>query len=184
MKQEELKIKIDNCNLCCNGYKKAQLYGNIDSKILFIAQNAGRYKVNINPDMIPFNLHDWTDKAKGNDTGDILKNMLFKIELFVDDFSITNLVKCFIDMNESHINNCRYWLNQEIRLMKNLSLIICLGKYSGNFFGLEEYGKVKELFLGLKFIMIWHPGYLLRNNNLISDYEKQFRIVKNEIEKL
>jgi len=181
---ENLKVKIDSCTMCNVNKRKASFYGNVNAKLLFVAQNAGRYKPKINPDMVPFNLHDWTDKARGNDTGDVMKSMLTSAGFTIEDFGITNLVKCFIDMSEDHIFNCSYWLNKEIRLMPNISLIVCLGKYSGEFFGHKKYGVIEELIPGLYSMMIFHPGFMLRRHDMRNSYKKQFERIKDELEKL
>ena len=174
--KEKLKKEINNCNKCCKGKRKACFYGNINSKVLFLAQNAGAYKKSINPDMVPFNLHDFSSNASDKATGDILKTMFTFIKYPIKEIAITNLVKCFIDMTYDNIYSCSIWLEREIKLMKNLKLIICLGKYAGDYFDIKDYLKLFKV-NNFKVIMIWHPGYILRNRNKLEEYKKQFNVI-------
>lgn len=168
---EDLKRKIDACTRCGVSEEKVSFYGNIHAQILFLAQNPGP-----RPGYVPFSLDDWS--RPDNASGDIFRNMCREIKLRMKDFGITNLVKCRVSMTQAHIRNCFYWLYKEMQLMTNLSLIVCLGRPSGDFFDIEDFGVVREIGKDLLGLLIYHPGFVLRQRNRMTDYRKQFRLIR------
>lgn len=180
MNLNKLKLNIDECTKCNVNLLKSSFFGNKDSIVLFVAQNAGTYKPKINLDNVPFNMHDWTDKASDRASGDLLK-IMFRLN-GIYDYAITNLVKCPISMSVKHIQNCFYWLQEEIKLMQNLKMICCLGKYSGHIFNHVEFGKEKNFYPGLSTMMIHHPGYFLRNPKHIELYKYEFVKLKESLD--
>jgi uracil-DNA glycosylase family 4 len=102
-----------------------------------------------------------------------------ELGLTPDDFGITNLVKCPLEMRPEYIYTCSYWLEREISLMENLELIVCLGRHAGKYFGIEEYGIPKPLRRNRKAIMIYHPSYVKKPLfNQADEHKKQMEILK------
>ena len=174
--------EISSCEECCKGERKAPFYGNVDSKVLLVAQQPGKYKPKFNKEHVPFNIQypwddeeGWLQRKKDRASGYLLKDVLLLAGIGENDFAITNLVKCFIKITDDVIWNCYYWLDQEIRMMKNLRLIICLGAYSGDFFELEKYGEIREIFMGFYGVKVYHPAYIFRRPEFENTYRNHFR---------
>jgi uracil-DNA glycosylase family 4 len=125
-------------------------------------------------------------------SGKILDKMLENIGLKREEHSsILNVVKCrptTEDGNnrpptDSESRFCgERWLMKQIKLLSP-KLIITLGAVALKFFlpkvsVTKSVGEVFDTDLGIKLFVTYHPAYILRNYNLLEEYERHFAIIK------
>jgi len=168
LKLSDLNERILLCNKCELNKLRSFGYGNINSKIMFIGQNPGKrpeYSMIRSHDIIPFALNlNLNDRPNA---GYWFGKLLTYFNLTVNDFYITNIIKCpRKDSNNApnklEISNCSDFLNAEIRIQKP-KIIIGLGGSSKNVLQLKEFGRkgIKKEEDIIK-ISMWHPGFVNR----------------------
>ena len=131
-------------------------------------------------------------------SGKLLDNMLTNIGMKRgENVSILNVIKCrptTDDGNnrtptESELRFCgERWLYKQLKLLSP-KLIVTLGGISLKFFipsaTVTKYvGNVYNTDIGIKLYVSYHPAYILRNNNLMDEYNRHFEDIKkifNEI---
>jgi DNA polymerase-3 subunit alpha len=162
---EELKTQIAACNKCNLNRLRGYGFGNLNSKIMFLAQNPGRQPkdsaIQKNEDIIPFALHT----EKGEASGLYFRNLLNEFGLTNNDFFVSNIIKCPREDSNSpptpfEIENCKQFLVKEFELQEP-DLIIALGNPSRDFLGLAKNGVLEDR-NGTAVISIYHPGYISR----------------------
>jgi DNA polymerase len=176
-----LKInnKIEYCKLCeiSKEHYRGIGYGNIYSKIMFVAINPGFIIKKLQTkDVSPFGL--WTESEKNaKHSGIFFRKFLKKLNMTKEDFYITNLVKCPTYKNRpvflNEIQNCNRYLEQEIQLMKP-KLVVALGQSAAASFNIPIHNKV-IIKNAVYYISIWHPAYILRNNFLFDKWLNNFK---------
>lgn len=162
--------------------------GNIDADILFVGEAPGR---NEDEQGIPF------VGAAGKNLDKLLKD----VGLSLGDVYIANILKCRPPENRDplpeEIKAHTPWLIEQIKEIKP-KVICSLGNYATKFFlangnvnNMKEqpgitsvHGKVKIIeFHGMKIklIPLFHPAAIIYNQKLLPEWEKDFLIVKREI---
>ncbi|MHA1755514.1 MAG: uracil-DNA glycosylase [Promethearchaeota archaeon] len=138
-------------------------WGNINSKMMFVAQNPGYHPKTFDyKKIIPFGLN----RKELFASGAILKSALRILNISLDDFYITNIVKHSIKNNkpllEQEIINCKCFLEKEIEIMKP-KVIVTFGRFA----------KIGITMLGIKDIPVintFHPSFVLRNRKLFDKF--------------
>ncbi len=173
---------IKNCKKCslCKTKILPTIYcGNPNSGIMFIGEAPGK---NEDETGVPF-----CGRA-----GKILNELLDSINLRREDIYITNIVKCRPPKNrdpkESEIDKCKYFLDEQIRLVK--PKVICplgrfsskyiLKKYVNKIFEIGEvHGKVFEIGDNI-IIPMYHPAAAIYDNKKLDILKKDFKnIISN-----
>jgi len=160
----KLNKNILSCNKCNNISPNRGLgYGNIESRVMIIAQNPGWQPLSKSEDIIPFGL----DKG-GENSGKYLVKLLKELE--IKDFYLTNIIKCPTLNNrpptKEEINNCIIKLNIEIRLQKP-KIVLLLGKIAEKEFSRIQYTGADKI------ISCWHPGYISRNPRMYDKWKER-----------
>lgn len=162
--------------------------GNVNAKILFVGEAAGR---NEDEQGLPF------VGAAGKNLDKLLNN----VGLGLNDVYIANILKCRPPENRNplpdEIRAHTPWLVKQIKEMK--PIIVCsLGNYATKFFlanGVVEkmneqlgitslHGKVRDMdFMGLKIklIPLFHPAAIIYNQKLLPLWNVDMEMVKKEI---
>jgi len=162
--------------------------GNPEADILFVGEAPGR---NEDEQGLPF----------VGAAGKNLDGLLEKVGLSLDNVYVANILKCRPPENRDplpeEIEAHTPWLIEQIKEIKP-KVICSLGNYATKFFLADGkvadmknqsgitgvHGKVKMLdFHGLriKLIPLFHPAAIIYNRSLISEWEKDLEIVKNEL---
>jgi DNA polymerase len=186
----KLNNEIKSCNKC-DLWKNKKNYvignGSLDSNIFFIGEAPG-----YNEDLkgIPF-----IGRA-----GKILDDLLFSIGLHRNDVYITNILKCRPPKNRnpsnSEIETCTKYLNYELEIIQP-KIISTLGNFSSNFifnkYGIKYekiskiHGKIfKKDCIHDKLYIIpqFHPAVGVYNNNKIKILFKDFKTIKDVVNKI
>ena len=186
---QKINKEIQSCQKCIL-YKTKINYvlgsGSQYSKIMLIGEAPG-----YNEDLkgIPF-----IGKA-----GKILDNLLISINIDRKDVYITNILKCRPPKNrnplENEINICTKYLDEEIRLIKP-NIICPLGNFASKFI-LEKYDFIFEKISSIhgkiftkkskcditNIIPQYHPAVAVYNQNMINTLIKDFKIIKQVLDK-
>ena len=162
--------------------------GNEDADIMFVGEAPGRME---DEQGIPF----------VGVAGKNLDDLLSKVGLSLNDVYIANILKCRPPENRSplpeEIKAHTPWLLKQIEEIKP-KVVCSLGNYATKFFlaggdvdkmneqpGITSvHGKVRMVKInGLKFklIPLFHPAAIIYKRELISDWEKDMEIVKEEL---
>ncbi len=162
--------------------------GNEKAEILFVGESPGR---NEDEQGLPF----------VGAAGKNLDKLLQEVGLSLNDIYVTNILKCRPPENRAplpdEIRAHTPWLVKQIKEMKP-KIVCSLGNYATKFFlangevdKMEEqpgitkvHGKIKIMnFEGLqiKLIPLFHPAAIIYNRALVTEWEKDMEIVKNEI---
>jgi len=186
----KLTQKAQKCTVCPDLADKvavlSELNGNINPKVLFIAEAPGRQGADRTRK--PF----WGDKSGKN-----FQVLLDSIDLRRDDIFITNAVLCSPRKpsganrkpKKSEMNNCAEFLGKTIRLI-DPPVIVPLGTVAlealktvkqHEFKLKEDVGKVVE-WNGIKLIPLYHPSPQVfamhrRLNQQLEDYKVLGRII-------
>ncbi len=162
--------------------------GNLSAKILFVGEAPGR---NEDEQGLPF----------VGAAGKNLDKLLEKVGLSLEDVYITNILKCRPPENRDplpeEVRAHTPWLLKQIEDIKP-KVVCSLGNHSTKFFlaggdvsamdkmpGITSvHGKVKMIELNglkLKLIPLFHPAAIIYNRGLLTAWEKDMEIVKQEI---
>lgn len=162
--------------------------GNVHAKIMFVGEAPGRKE---DEEGIPF------VGVAGKNLDELLK----KVDLTLKEVYIANILKCRPPENRDplpdEIKAHTPWLIEQIKTIKP-KVICSLGNYATKFFlasgdvdkmdsmpGITKvHGKVKDInFYGLKMklIPLFHPAAIIYKRTLLPEWEKDMKIVKNEI---
>lgn len=178
---EQIAEQVRGCTLCdlsLTRNKAVPGAGSYDAEILFIGEGPGH-----NEDMqgMPF----------VGRSGDYLEKLLRLIGLTRAEVFITNVVKCRPPENRDplpgEIAACRPYLDQQEALIDPL-IVVTLGRYS-----MARYfpgGKITQIHGQPKFgdrrvyFPLFHPAAVLRNPNLASVMEEDFRRIPLLVEEM
>ncbi len=176
----ELAKKIDDCKRCSlwEGTNSAVPgEGDSDSQVLFVGEGPGFHEDKIGRPFV-------------GQAGKLLDKLLMLIGLSRKEVFITNVIKHRPPENRdplpSEIAACRYWLDQQLEIIKP-KIIVTLGRYSLARFLLnvkisEVHGqpvKVKHQVV----VPMYHPAAALRNgvimDRLKEDFQRNAKILKD-----
>jgi len=124
-------------------------------------------------------------------SGKLLDKMLEGIELARKDVSILNIIKCRPTTTEggnrtpteSELRFCgEKWLFKQLKLLSP-RLIVTLGGIALKFFipkaKVTKYvGQLYDTDIDTKMFVTYHPAYILRNYNLMENYNEHFEEIK------
>lgn len=122
--------------------------------------------------------------------GQLLNKMIEKIGWKREDVYITNIVKRRPPNNRDplpeEIETYKPYLTKQIEII-NPKIIVTLGRFSMYYFNpnlkiSRDHGKVFRLGDRL-LVPMFHPAAVLRNPNLLDEYEKEFKKLPKIIEK-
>jgi uracil-DNA glycosylase len=185
MNEIDLAKETEICKKCKNVVVGK---GNEYADILFVGEAPGR---NEDEQGIPF----------VGAAGKNLDSLLERVGLSLDDVYVANILKCRPPENRDpmpeEIKAHTPWLMKQIRDMKP-KVVCSLGNYATKFFlagcdveNMKEqpgitsvHGKVREIEIDgekIKLIPLFHPAAIIYNRSLISEWEKDLGIVKDEI---
>ncbi len=171
-----------NCSKCRLHEKRTNIVpdrGNPETKILVIGEGPGADE-------------DAQGRAFVGRAGKLLDKIMESIELNTNnDILIANVVKCRPPDNRApfkdEVNTCMPYLQKQIELVKP-KIIILLGatalkhmiKDKKNFSMEEEAGKFFEVpeYPGIKFMVLYHPAYLLYDPRKKKDMWEHVKILK------
>ncbi len=143
--------------------------GNIDCVVMFIGEAPG---LNEDIQKRPF-------VGRG---GQLLNKMIEKIVWKRKDVYITNIVKRRPPDNRDplpeEIEAYKPYLTRQIEII-NPKIIATLGRFSMNYFNpnlkiSRDHGKIFRM-NGRLLVPFYHPAAVLRNANLLDEYEKEFK---------
>jgi len=186
IREEKIKLlaqladEIRACNRCVlhSCRKKAVPgFGNVITKILFVAEAPGREE---DEQGLPF----------VGKSGKLLDSIFEELGHTRRDFFITNLIKCRPpnnrDPEDSEIEKCFPYIEKQIEILSP-QIIVTLGRYSTRVL-LKTDERISSLRGNVyekdnfKIMPTFHPAYILRNNNYLpilkKDIEKAIRTVE------
>jgi len=187
---EEVATEVMACKKCGLWEKRKNPVpgeGDINADVMFIGEAPGYWE-------------DVKGKPFVGSAGEILDEMLSKIGLSRNEVYIANILKCRPpenrDPSASEIEACVPYLDQQIRIIKP-KIIVTLGRHSTSYIlskcGLEVTGitklhgrKYEVELLGFKMLLIptYHPAAVLYNPKYRSALERDFRLLRRELERL
>lgn len=197
MSDEKLKkfltlcAEAEFCQICPDlADKKAvlsELNGNINPKVLFVAEAPGR---------------QGADRTRrpfyGDKSGENFQKFLDSIDLKRDDIFITNSVMCSPrkesganrNPKKSEIKNCSIFLKKQLDLIKP-KVIVTLGSVALEALKIIEYhqislkndiGKVFD-WNGLKLVPLYHPSpQVIASHRRFAEQLEDFQVLKKAIE--
>lgn len=172
MNQTLLNHKVEVCNKCNVAPNRGFGYGNIKSRIMFIAQNPGWQPNSRSSDIIPFGLDEG-----GENSGKWLTKLLDEVKLKPNDYYITNVIKCPTPHNrppkDTEIIKCLPFLRMELELQKP-TLIFFLGKTAQSTYDFYKDELFKNLGYDPYIHLMWHPGLMLRSPGNFKQWRKEF----------
>ena len=155
-----MEKKVCDCNECDIAPNRGFGYGNIRSKVMFIAQNPGWQPKSLSWEIIPFGL----DKG-GENSGKHFFRLLNDIGLTPFSSYVTNVIKCPTHGNraptEKEMINCIGFLKFEVALQRPQKIVL-LGKIASKVFYRYIGDFCSERQLKPRTFHLWHPGYILR----------------------
>jgi uracil-DNA glycosylase family 4 len=181
-----------DCKKCKLSEQRTQVVfgdGNPDTGIMFVGEAPGADE-------------DVEGKPFVGKAGKLLTQELERVGLLRQrDYYITNVVKCRPPDNrtpeEQEMITCSYILKEEIKLIKP-KLVIALGRTAAvGLSGIKQISptKVRGSFIlanlkspvlapGTKIFVTYHPSYLLRNPNELSNFREDILKIKNLVDSL
>jgi DNA polymerase len=173
----DLNSEIVKCNKCNISPNRGFGFGNINSKIMFIAQSPGWQPQNKTEDIIPFGL----EGSYGN-SGKYFIKLLNDFKINKKNIYVTNVVKCPTPNNrpplEQEENNCIQMMIKEFSIQKP-KIIILLGGTAKKYFFNNNDKFIKYINDSCIFD-IWHPAFILRDPN---KYKQWIYNLKMQIKK-
>lgn len=187
---EEVATEVMACKKCGLSKKRRNPVpgeGDLDADVLFIGEAPGYWE-------------DVKGKPFVGSAGEILDEMLSKIGLSRNKVYIANILKCRPPENRdpsvSEVKDCVPYLDQQIKIIKP-KIIVTLGRHSTSYIlsrcglegaGIEKLhgGKYAVELLGFKVLLIpmYHPAAVLYNPKYRSALERDFQLLRGELERL
>jgi uracil-DNA glycosylase family 4 len=177
---------IRKCDHCLLRASKGLGIGNVDASMLLLAQNPGN-AVPQNPKRIPFELHLW-DSQETTKGSEILRSVMTDAGFRLEDFYVTNAMKCEGKAHDEYVNKCADWLESELVRLPNLKLIVALGNVAGKRIGLTQSFKCQwyesrlvDERASYRWISVYvnHPASLLYPDGVSRlSYENQWAFVR------
>ena len=173
---DALVEQISGCTLCTLHAKRTMTVpgeGSLSADIMFIGEGPGFYE-------------DQQGRPFVGPAGRLLEELLESIGLKRQDVYITNMIKCRAPNNRDplpgEIESCRPYLDTQLQIVRP-KIVVTLGRYSfSKFFPDEPIGKARgkaRAWNGLTIYPVYHPAAGLRNFNLRSTLEADFRELPN-----
>lgn len=177
----QIAAEVRTCTLCDlhkNRTRAVPGAGDIHTEIMFIGEGPG---YNEDKQGLPF----------VGRSGTYLEALLKIINLTRNEVFITNVVKCRPPENRdplpAEINTCKPYLDQQINLIDPL-IIVTLGRFSmaryfpnGRITQIHGQAKIEG---GRAYYPLFHPAAVLRNPNLQSQMEADFKRIPEVIEQV
>ncbi|NPD89350.1 MAG: uracil-DNA glycosylase [Asgard group archaeon] len=178
----ELTDKIISCEACHLKEGRTQVVPGIygpKSSLCFIGEAPGYYE---DKEGVPF----------VGRSGKLLDKMLEGINLVKQrDLSILNIIKCRPTTeegnnrtpNEKELRFCgERWLHKQLNFLSP-KMIVTLGGVALKFFSpntsvTKTAGKMINTDSNYQIFVMYHPAYILRNYNLMEEYNSQFESIK------
>lgn len=157
----ELAAEVANCTLCpLHKTRRNTVFsrGNPQAKLMLIGEAPGFHE-------------DQQGQPFVGRAGILLQQMMASVGMDDQNFYIANVLKCRPPNNRDprveEINQCRGYLSQQIDLVQP-GLILALGRFAGQFLygqsmALKDLRGTVHDYLGIPFMVSYHPAYLLRN---------------------
>ena len=176
--------RIRACTWCtCSlSNQKAPGVGNEQARVLLLGQNPGRPHPGAG--FVPFDYLTWETGVQEVGSGIILQAMLKVAKIPKEDIYITNVQKCGGSPDSRWVTNCADWLEEELTLLRQVQLIITLGRFAQDRMGsreghLDRYDP-RNGFSSKSWLMtsVTHPAAINRPRSIgLAAYEKQWRFV-------
>lgn len=175
---------INLCDACVLRAGKGLGYGNPQAKVLLVGQNTGIKIQGSNPEKVPFGLHDPDPTGVGK-SADVLRDVLWEVNLRPGDYYVTNIMKCQVKKVEDYmVEKCRTWIQNELNNLKQIMLIVAIGNIAGKEFDAEP-GRMnvwtyENLQHDRKYFVtrVAHPAFVLYPGGITRDqYRKQWDFV-------
>lgn len=182
---------INGCDKCVLRTRKGHGYGNPQAKVLLLGQNTGLKIQGDNKELVPFGLHDPDPTGKGK-SADVLREILWDMDLRPGDYYVTNSMKCQVKTPEQYmLDNCLMWLHNELNNLRQIMLIIAVGKIAAKvvdaeigrmgFWSYETLQHTKKYFV----TQVSHPAFVLYPGGISRDkYREQWKFVKAIVARL
>lgn len=181
------RLAASDCSLCpelCTGRTHIVIdRGNPESKLVLIGEAPGENE-------------DLTGQAFVGRAGQLLDRIMAAIDIETNrDTLIINVVKCRPPKNRApkpqEAIHCRPYLLRQLELVKP-TIVVLLGATAAKYFlpktagstMRDQVGKffdVKE-FPGVKFLLLYHPAYLLRDPRKKTDMEKHVKGLRRALD--
>lgn len=174
-----LKEECLSCRKCALADTRTNLVfgvGNPDAEIMLIGEGPGEQE---DLQGLPF-----VGRA-----GQLLDDMLKMIDLDREKVYIANIVKCRPPKNRDPLDEekkaCREWLDRQIAIV-NPKIIICLGRIAATSLMREDFKITREHGVwedidGRRYMAIYHPAALLRDESKRPDTFSDLREIRSEI---
>ena len=163
-----------DCKKCClHKYRKQIVpgFGNINTDLMFIAQNPGREE-----DKEGFPLIGRSGKK--------LESLLKDIGIERKEVFLSNVVKCLTLENRvpfyDEIKSCQSYIIEEIRKIKP-KLIVTLGRVPSNWWANGKQYEWFTYYPEKRWFPVWHPSYLCRFPNKIEKWQSEMKRILTEL---
>ena len=186
---EQVEAEVKACRKCGLWKRRKNAVpgeGNLDAAVVFVGEAPGHWE-------------DVKGQPFVGSAGKLLDEFLSKVGVSRSEVYITNVVKCRPPENRdpllSEIGTCTPYLDRQIRIIRP-KFIVTLGRHAASYIlpkaGFETqgigkiHGRVCEAnLLGFKvFIMpMFHPAAALYNAKYRDELEKDFKLLKLELER-
>lgn len=186
---ENVATEIKTCRKCDLWKQRRNAVpgeGSLDTRVTFIGEAPGYYE-------------DVKGRPFVGAAGKLLDKLLSGIGLSREEVFITNILKCRPPENRdplaNEIKTCTPYLDQQIKIIKS-KVIVTLGRHSTSYIfskvnwkteGITKLrGKVYEIkLLGFQISLIpmYHPAAVLYNVRYKDELERDFQLLKSELEK-
>ena len=160
---------IDELNSACLGCKKCELHQSRNSVVV------GKGNSNKPLIMLIGEAPGKTEDEQGvpfiGPSGALIREIIANFGIADEQIYFTNAVRCKPDnLKSNQINCCNLYLKAEIQIVKPQALIL-LGKvaYLSLIESKQNFSKIKDkinYYLGIPYITVYHPAFLLRNPSL------------------
>lgn len=177
-----LNAVIRRCDTCRLRAKKGLGIGNLQARVLLLAQNPGNPTPN-NPTLVPFAFHRWGYEREEKSAA-VLKQMLLAVRIPLDVIYITNAMKCRGPLRDKYVASCADWLEQELLALADLQVIVALGSvaaqrlHEARLFHLDWYTSVLDPARRWLMTSVYHPAAPLYPGGIsLENYEAQWRFV-------
>lgn len=186
---ESIATEIKACRKCDLWKQRRNAVpgeGNLDTIVMFIGEAPGYYE---DIKGLPF----------VGAAGKLLDDLLSSIGLSREEVFITNILKCRPPENRdplaNEIKTCTPYLNRQIKIIKP-KITVTLGRHSTSYIfskvGLKTEGitklrgkvyEIKLLGFQISLIPMFHPAAVLYNVRYKDELERDFQLLKGELEK-
>ena len=177
-----LEKSIQNCSKCKLSQSRQNIVfgeGNTQAKLMLIAEAPGSDEDRIGTPFV-------------GRAGKVINWVLKEVGLTRDEIYISNIVKCHPSNNrnpeEEEMDACIDYLRNQVILIKP-KIIILLGSVALKKIIGKEYAITKSrgkwiTKKNIKYMPTWHPAAVLRDETKKDSFLNDFKLAKEELEKL